>query len=78
MLKLPTEVITPSFAVNMKVRDSKEQSTSQYSFHISCGSYLEWAGKKNADKEVKTSLRGGQGQLSDPNLIWSWECRGVL
>lgn len=62
----------------MKVRSSKEQSTNEHSFRISCDSYLEWAGKKNADKKIKTAGFWGPMAASDPDLILGNKRREVL
>lgn len=45
----------------------QRQSTNEHSFHISCDSYLEWAGKKNADKKIKTTISWGP-----TTVFWSW------
>ena len=44
------ETVALFLAMNRRMRSSKEPSINKQPFHISC-SYLEWAGKKNADKK---------------------------
>lgn len=78
MLKQSVETIFLCFAVKMKVRSSKEQPTNEYPFHIPHDSYLEWAGKKNAEKNIKTTGPQWPVTTSDSNLILSCKCREVL
>ena len=54
MLERPVETVALFLAMNRRVRSSKEPSINEQPFHISY-SYLEWAGKKNADEKIKTT-----------------------